>query len=715
MVASAFYWISPDRLPRGTHRRLALLLTCWSLAASGVAAAPAQQPAATTRSTPSIDRQQQIVDVALHSPGVVEAEGRILALGPGYRAWFDANGVEFGTGGGTAPLLTWKLQSIARERDVGPAIASALPVIDGTSVVYRRGTLTERYDIREDGIAQSFLFERLPAGTGDLVVRLSLETSLVASDSPQHTDQLLFYAAGIGGVSIAGVTGIDARGRSMPGSMRLEGRQLELRLPGTLVDQATLPLLLDPLIGMPFRAGLGGGILVGTMDVAYDRSNDVFLVAWAEDPAVGSGVVLGRFVTSSGDLVGSILCLECASGVSGLIRSVVNVNDLDTFVVWVDGYFPVTVSAASGAVRVENTIPIPFSRAGFLSGVAGAGSDVILLGQDQSSVITAEQLHLEVDGSLTQGPVQQLAVGNPPPSFSAWWITKSGGATGRTLAVWEIAGDLYGAVVDRDLAILHQGPIRISPELKSNVKVDGDGRQWMVVYLTPAGTKGVPVFWDEAAGMAWVGNEVFIDPAFSPTDIAWMGESYLIPLYVSAPHHRGISVDPFTCLPCEGTFPVSGLFRRIASQRSGDPTSGDVAFIVDTSNLVQRFRADDGITTDLGGGCASGGWSAATCARVGNQGFTLRLRDAQQGVPAFLAIGTQPLAYTCGSCTLMLNPLLIVGTGPTDNHGNAEVPLPLANLPSLVGATFRMQWLTIAGTACPLGLEFSNALSVQLQ
>jgi hypothetical protein len=694
-----------------------LLLTCWSLAASGAAAAAPQQPSARPRATLEIERQQQIVDVALSCPGVVEAEGRILGIGPGYRAWFDAEGVEFGMGGGGAPLLTWRLQSIARDRDVGALIAPATPVIDGTSVVYRRGTFTERYDIREDGLAQSFLFDQLPAGTGDLVVRLAIDTSLVPSDSPQPTDQVLFYDAGIGGVSIAGVTGIDARGRGRPGSMRLDGEQLELRLPGALVDQATLPLLLDPLIGMPFRAGLGGGILVGTMDVAYDRSNDLFLVAWAEDPAVGSGVVLGRFVTSSGDLVGSLLCLECASGVSGLIRSVVNVNDSDTFVAWIDDYFPVTVSAASGAVRVESTIPIPSSRNGFLSGAAN-GSDVLLLGKDfGTEVITAEQLHLEPDGSLTQGPIQQLAVGNPPPGRSAYWIAKSDGARGRTLAVWEIAGDIYGAVVDRDLDILDQGPILVSPEFKSNVKVDGDGRQWMVVYLTPNGTKGVPVFWDEAAGMAWVGNEAFIDPAFSPEDIAWMGESFLIPLNLGccAPHGRVISVDPFTCQPCEGTFPVSGLFRRIASQRSGDPTSGDVAFILNTSNLVQRFRADDGITTDLGGGCASGGWSAATCARVGNQGFTLRLRDAQQGVPAFLAIGTQPLAYTCGSCTLMLNPLLIVGTGPTDNHGNAEVPLPLANLPSLVGATFLFQWLTIAGTACPLGLEFSNALSVQLQ
>jgi len=29
--------------------------------------------------------------------------------------------------------------------------------------------------------------------------------------------------------------------------------------------------------------------------------------------------------------------------------------------------------------------------------------------------------------------------------------------------------------------------------------------------------------------------------------------------------------------------------------------------------------------------------------------------------------------------------------------------------------TFIEQWLTVAGSACPLGLEFSNALQVTLQ
>jgi len=286
--------------------------------------------------------------------------------------------------------------------------------------------------------------------------------------------------------------------------------------------------------------------------------------------------------------------------------------------------------------------------------------------------------------------------------------------------VWDFEGQIHGAVLDRNLDVLDQGPIRVSAEAKAYPAADGDGNQWLVAYATLAGLKCVPVFWDEADGMAWVGSEtVLLQGAAGAPSVGWMGESYVVSsggvLPASFAAH---SVDPFTCLPCERSFPITASIKMIATQKSGDPTAGDLAFLVDDLGIVQRYRADDGITTDLGGGCGGGGWSAASCAIVGNAAFTLRLREAQRGVPAFLALGLpQPqLGYVCGPCTLVPNPLVVVGVGLTDSaHGNAELGLPLANTPSLIGATFLMQWLTVAGTTCPLGLQFSNALQVQLQ
>ena len=53
--------------------------------------------------------------------------------------------------------------------------------------------------------------------------------------------------------------------------------------------------------------------------------------------------------------------------------------------------------------------------------------------------------------------------------------------------------------------------------------------------------------------------------------------------------------------------------------------------------------------------------------------------------------------------------------GLTDTLGNAEVPIPIPNDPRLLNASFPEQWLTVAGNAFPVGLEFSNTLQVTLQ
>jgi hypothetical protein len=117
----------------------------------------------------------------------------------------------------------------------------------------------------------------------------------------------------------------------------------------------------------------------------------------------------------------------------------------------------------------------------------------------------------------------------------------------------------------------------------------------------------------------------------------------------------------------------------------------------------------------LGGGCGEGGFAAATCAIVGNQSFVANLRNATPGVAAFLVLGVAPAAFSCGPCQLIPLPLAALPAGFTSERGNAALSLPIPNAPGLLGATLLQQWITVAGTACPLGIQLSNALQVQLQ
>jgi hypothetical protein len=105
----------------------------------------------------------------------------------------------------------------------------------------------------------------------------------------------------------------------------LASGHLELRLPGAFVERAVLPLVLDPLFGVPFVVGSNGQGYVGAMDAAYDATNDVFLIAWSQGTEV-----LGRLVRPDGALVGPMLCLICAASRLRAIDSLCNVRARST-------------------------------------------------------------------------------------------------------------------------------------------------------------------------------------------------------------------------------------------------------------------------------------------------------------------------------------------------------------------------------------------------
>lgn len=673
-------------------------------------------------------------DVIANAMGVVRADHRVLGLGPGYRARFAHDGVTFCAVRATdAPTLVWKLDTIGRrmKSDMlaeSPLSAAPPEILGSTTVVYRRGYVTERYEARTDGIEQSLVFQELPQGTGDLVVRLALQTALVPSGSGMDVEELAFTAPfqGVASaavqtvISIGKVTGIDAQGGRAMGWMRLENGFLELVLPAAFVDRATLPLTLDPLIGSPIFAGYTGSNPLSSWDVTYDTGSDVFLVAWTEGTSTSGYESFGQLVRANGVIVGSPFCLECSSSDNGKVRSIASVRSRERFVVWTSDYSPITVHAPSGAVIVAANIAPRFHWIAevALGGESELAHDNVLLARRDSQLgaIAVEKYRVDAAGGIT--PEQSLQLG---PGDGAVHVSPTGGQPGRYLVVWENQGSIEGAVLDRALTILDQGIVRRSPAQLVGPRVSGDGRQWIVSYqeISPYRAWCVPVYWSQRGSKAWVGNEAPI--SVSPiVDVAWMGESCLLS-HIDSCYQAVISVDPFTCHPCEGWFPISTTCLEyaaflIGSQGDVDPIGGgDLAFLSGDARVVRRFRADDGIVQDLGGGCGNSGWSAATCARVGNGSFTLRLRDAQPGSAAYLVLGTQQVGFACGTCTLIPNPTIVVGVGLTDANGNAEVRAPIPNQPGLLGATFLEQWLTIAGNACPLGLEFSNALSVTLQ
>ena len=358
--------------------------------------------------------------------------------------------------------------------------------------------------------------------------------------------------------------------------------------------------------------------------------------------------------------------------------------------------------------------------------MAGAGS--ALLVWENGNQVFAAPLHVGAGGSLTQGSSVLLGSGIRPS------ISKGNGVAGRHMVVWGANNfrDIASAIVDRNGNVLDQMMIANAVEKEINAQVDGDGTKWLVEYLLirPGSIDHIitkPVFWDSNTAQAFVGPGVVVATSttagLAAVDVGWGGGSYLIAYaegsyVVGGTGQQVLTVDPYSALVCEPRVQprlnALSLVLEIATQQHGSPPGGDLAMLVESSS-ARFYRLDDGITTDLGGDCGNGGFAAATCAVVGNQNFVLRVREARRGVPAFLALGTQQVGYQCGGCTLVPNPLALVSAGLTDSRGNAAVPVPIPNIPGMVGATFLEQWITVGGTACPLGIELSNALRVQIQ
>ena len=234
----------------------------------------------------------------------------LLGGGADYRVSFDGAGMELVPALGRRASRTYPLRLTPESIRRGPCevwrARSGARRRDGSTAMYDRGQgVTERWELRPDGVELSYRFEHRVGDAGPLVVRLRVETTLQATFDAGATPPLRFLAEGIGGVSIGAVTGIDDAGWRVRGALRYDGSHVELSLPASFVERATYPVVLDPLVGTDF--------LVANMsdntnpDVAYDATKQRYLVCWQTRLASTSTEIRAQLVDVSGVPVGSLI------------------------------------------------------------------------------------------------------------------------------------------------------------------------------------------------------------------------------------------------------------------------------------------------------------------------------------------------------------------------------------------------------------------------
>ncbi len=692
-------------------------------------------------SAASIDLSAQVTEAAIgHFDGVWWGSGA------DYSARFAADGLTFSPNfamprGGA---VRFEFESARR---LGGDAWTADPVEPrgdalASIVDYPRGAVLERYELRGHDLEQSFVFDRLPPGCGDLVVTLHTETTLTCSTEGRADAGFAYDAPGCGSITVGRVVGIDANGRRSDGWIRVAPGQLELGLPQRFVDTAALPLTVDPVIGSTFLVTAGQN---RAPDVAYDLTNDIYLVAWV---ATGSqSFAKARRVGSDGQPIGGVLLLGPCNDYSPV--RVANINDRDSFVaVYNDnGVLKARRVLPNGVTSVTPiTIANVASNAAFDVGgdITTSDNDVVVVWADTSGHIRAAQIEDSPSRGFHVFGETVICSGN----CSGPAIAESGGSAGRYLVVWNQALSnsdrvIRGVVMDRNLAVLDSlVQVTLSGGASDfNPDVDGDGLQWVVSYLRLLSgeydvmCRSVQFHPANPAG-TFIGPEMVIeadprDREESPA-VAWLGGSALVS-YVDNNSSQGDvygkTVDPFDCTICETQFtleegPERTYYVSCASTHSGG-ADDDRALIVWESKgannageiRARRFLASDGIATDLGGGCGSGGTNYATCARTGQSGFRFQVREGRSAT-SLLFVGPERIDAGCGPCRLVPDPassaVVLVSTSAA---GRAEVAVPIPNSTHVRGIKLYSQWLLLssAGACTRLPGDFSNALEITIQ
>jgi hypothetical protein len=367
------------------------------------------------------------------------------------------------------------------------------------SAVRSHGAIIERFRNGEAGVEQSWELSERPAGSGDLVVRVRAET---AARPDAEGGRVRFVDARTRrAMQYGAIAWVDANGKKTPLRAELEGAEIVLRVPASVVDDSRYPAALDPTIG-PEKA-VDDPIVTTAINDRFDVTvsggkNGGFLIAWADERVMsaddnlvfGHGQFLGARVSDAGALLDP----------TGLLIGVTRDFDVGDLKVSFDGQnwlvawyqYPyngpcnqivgVRLSEA-GAVLDPLEIPVTCAASGFHVGFDG---------QSHLFVWTAPSLA----GSGTAAFGAYVSAGGVLTTALPFAIVENVGAytvgcdlTTTCLLVERTASGLRGHRIGKG-GVLGAAPIVISSAAAdTNPSVAFDGTNFIIAWQDASGTR----------------------------------------------------------------------------------------------------------------------------------------------------------------------------------------------------------------------------------
>lgn len=689
---------------------------------------------------------------------------RVVAAGRNWRAvWKDGGCVFLPAIGKDAPTslpLRFQLAGVRRGHEVLVAEGAEVPAAqtEKLAVQFDYTAVRERYEVRPEGLEQTFTLWQRPAGEGDLVASLTIDTAMTGEALADGT--LRWRQPGLGGVTLGKVVGIDADGARVDGALRLCGDRVEISLPGHFVDQGHYPLRIDPLFGAAVEAFANADC--DFPDAAYDSYTDAFCVVWTMYFGGGQSGVVGSAFTRNG-LAFAYAFQITQTGNQDSIR-VTHIGGTGIFVlVWCNFANNAVEISGLGLDPGQATATNVFNIAGpgsvdtpAVSGEATPyGGNCLVVWNDAQYGIVGSTVAVDVNLQVALGPF--VTIGGGPTAFEPA-ISKQGGYYGYHVITWidrppGLPGWVRAQAVDYNLTLVGPGAwIQNTTQNCGYPAVDGDGFLFLFAWeeqevQNPAATDvrgrtitvgpgGItstgplldlavyPNFVDFAPDLAMLGDKFGIVYQSGVLNTPYVDDVYFRAL---ARNGTPIGDELYVDLTTTGSYQYEHA-PRLIGVRDGDfssPADDGLLVFADQDNVggdsnvglqTVASMGAGGAVTDLGGGCGPGGLNVLNGAfALGNDRFQVELYGAGSLAVPFLSIGWSATPLLCGACSLT-NPMVFRFV--PNFAGTAVETLPLPGSAALIGATLEFQWVTfnVAYVGCPYapGMASSNRVQAVL-
>jgi hypothetical protein len=348
--------------------------------------------------------------------------------------------------------LSLETSLVARGSRVLTAVTQPTsPVLEHDGAVsLRRGEVTERIESDEAGVEQSWSFERMPSGRGDVVVRVRATGERYATT----TDHGLHFASATGpGVRYGTATWVDATGRRTTITPRFaaEAGEIVMTVPHDVIATSTYPAVLDPTltpeqeVDTPVAGSTAGGDQNAPSVVSQGAGKGYFAV-WYDRRGIRPAIY-GARVASDGKVLDDT-GIPIATSVGSNQPFIAAANGGGYVVVWAVSYIDIYQQPGVYAVRLD--------------------ADGKVLDPTPITVV-ANQTNVQGPTAAFDGTNWMLA-----------WNRYAGGATSY---------DIYGARLGSTGPVLDATPFAISKELDAEFLpvVTFDGTDFFITWRSYAG------------------------------------------------------------------------------------------------------------------------------------------------------------------------------------------------------------------------------------